>query len=129
MTHHSRLGVLVIDCRTDDLAPALAFWTGALGYDGTLDEDGKYATVKTPEGHIAVLLQSVDHAPRVHIDIESDDKYAEVARLEALGATRVAAIKRWIVMEAPTGHRFCVVDPQREDFPARGRAWNDSHED
>jgi hypothetical protein len=26
-----------------------------------------------------------------------------------LGAKRVAQVKTWWVMEAPTGHRFCVV--------------------
>ena len=40
---------------------------------------------------------------------------AEVTRLEALGAHRVAFVRsRWWVMEAPTGHRFCVV-PMKED--------------
>jgi hypothetical protein len=35
-------------------------------------------------------VQAVDHASRAHIDIETDDIEAEVRRLEALGATRVA---------------------------------------
>ena len=47
------------------------------------------------------------------LDIESDDLEAEVKRLEALGAKRVAFVKRWWVLEAPTGQRFCVVNPQR----------------
>jgi len=59
------------------------------------------------------MLQKVEHESRIHLDIESDDKEAEVDRLEALGAKRVAQIKRWWVMEAPTGQRFCVVNPQR----------------
>ena len=29
--HKSRLGVVVIDCRTDDLADAARFWSRALG--------------------------------------------------------------------------------------------------
>ena len=43
-----------------------------------------------------------------------------MARLEALGAKRVAQIKTWWVMEAPTGQRFCVIRPQSEDFAKRG---------
>ena len=41
--------------------------------------------------------------------------------LEALGATVVARIQRWIVMEAPTGHRFCVVNPQGPAFDANAK--------
>ena len=29
--HKSRLGGLIIDCRTDDLGKAAEFWSGALG--------------------------------------------------------------------------------------------------
>ncbi len=45
------------------------------------------------------------------LDIESDDVEAEARRLEALGAKRIEAVRTWIVMEAPTGQRFCVVRP------------------
>ena len=116
MTHRSKLGVCVIDCRTDDLGDAVRFWSGLLGVEGEIDPDGKYAVF---EGQRAprVLLQAVDHEPRVHLDIETDDLEAERARLAALGATEVARIRDWIVMEAPTGHRFCLVPPQGEDFP------------
>ena len=49
--------------------------------------------------------------------------FRSVARLEALGAKRVRAVKTWWVMEAPTGHRFCVVRPQSPDFPANANRW------
>jgi len=49
---------------------------------------------------------------------------AEVARLEALGATRVAFVKRWWVMQAPTGHRFCVVRKQRPEFGPHLNTWD-----
>jgi predicted enzyme related to lactoylglutathione lyase len=124
--HKSRLAGFVIDCRVDDLGRAAQFWSEALGYRAVSDpEDPKYAALETPEGEIVMMLQQVDHESRVHLDIETDDKEAEAARLEALGARRVAAIKRWIVMEAPTGHRFCVVNPQRSDFQEHARAWGE----
>ena len=116
MAHKSRLGCIVIDCEAGQLDSALAFWSGLFGCSGKVDEDGKYAVLKTPSGEPKVLIQAVDHAPRVHLDVESDDREAEALRLEALGAKRIAAIKSWIVMEAPTGHRFCIVPPQRDDF-------------
>jgi hypothetical protein len=47
-----------------------------------------------------------------------------VARLEQLGAQRVAFVReRWWVMEAPSGHRFCVVRPQREVFGRHLNRW------
>ncbi|MEO1275436.1 MAG: VOC family protein [Pseudomonadota bacterium] len=123
MTHRSRLGVIVIDCQTADLGPATAFWANALGVSGEVDPDGKYAVLADRQGYPKVLLQSVEHESRVHLDIETDDQAAECARLEALGATVVSHTKRWIVMEAPTGHRFCLVKPQGDDFPGDAAVW------
>jgi len=125
MAHRSRLGVIVIDCQTNDLAPATRFWAAALGVTGKVDDDGKYAVLADRKGYPKVLLQSVAHQARVHLDIETDDREAETRRLEALGARRVEAIKSWIVMEAPTGHRFCLVGPQGDDFPGDAPVWSD----
>ncbi|MEX2517716.1 MAG: VOC family protein [Paracoccaceae bacterium] len=124
MAHKSRIGVVVIDCQTDDLTEALGFWKAALGCEGKIDPDGQYAQLRT-EGQIRVLLQRVAHDPRVHIDIETDDREAERARLEAAGATPLASVKTWYVMEAPTGHRFCIVGPQGGDFPAGAAEWKE----
>ncbi|WP_342360651.1 VOC family protein [Terrarubrum flagellatum] len=126
MAHKSRLACLVIDCKTTDLDEAIRFWGGALGYPVYRSEDDpRYAIIETPTDQPKMLLQAVDHDSRIHLDIETDDKGAEVARLEALGARIVARMSRWIVMEAPTGHRFCVVNPQRPDFAARAHEWSE----
>jgi len=124
--HKSRLGALVIDCQADELQAHARFWADALGYTVGANEDSdadKYVELRGPDGEVTVLLQKVEHESRVHLDIESDDIEAEVARLEGLGATRIAAIKGWVVMQAPSGHRFCVVKPQRPDLDANGTAW------
>jgi len=113
--HRSRISAFVLDCQVDDLATATEFWSKALGRpvaSADQDGDGKYAELKTDADEPFLLLQRVDHEPRIHLDVESDDIEAEVVRLEALGATRVAFVKRWWVMRAPTGHRFCVVRKQ-----------------
>ena len=68
-------------------------------------------------------IQRVDHESRVHIDIETDDIAAEVARLTQLGAQVVDRLERWVVMEAPTGQRFCVVRVQRPGFPKNANRW------
>ena len=48
---------------------------------------------------------------------------AEVARLTKLGAKVVERLERWVVMEAPTGQRFCVVTVQRPGFPKNANRW------
>jgi len=127
MPHKSRLGALVIDCRCDDLAEHVTFWSRALGYEPVyFDEEPDYVGLGVPGDEITVLLQRVRHDSRVHLDIETDDQDAEVSRLERLGAKRVAAIKRWMVMEAPSGHRFCVVGPQRRKFSDNANPWKDA---
>ena len=68
-------------------------------------------------------MQTVDHASRVHLDIESDDVEAEVMRLQTLGAKRIAAVKSWVVMEAPTGKRFCVVRAATTHFERLANQW------
>jgi len=124
--HRSRLGTIVIDCQADEPGPATEFWSRALGWaaEPLSDPDAaNYRELATPPTEVKVLVQAVAHPSRVHVDIETDDIDAEVARLEALGARRVAQVKRWWVMEAPTGQRFCVVRPQRADFEAHANVW------
>ena len=125
--HHSRLCAFVLDCKTDDLSRGVEFWSKALNKPvGEVDHesDGKYVELKTANDEPILLLQKVDHESRVHLDIETDDIDAEVARLEALGATRVAFVKRWWVMQAPTGHKFCVVRKQRPEFGPHLNSWD-----
>lgn len=119
--HHSRAGVFVLDCDTDDLSQAARFWGEALGEEIEVDEDGLYARVGSFDRHPRMILQKVSHKSRIHMDIETDDQEAEAARLKALGAVEVSRLKGWIVMEAPTGHRFCLIKPQGPDF--EGTAW------
>jgi len=124
--HRSRLGTIVIDCLTDDLDEAATFWASALGAEARSFSDpanAAYRGIHTAADQPGILVQQVNHPSRVHLDIETDDVEAEVRRLEQLGARRIAQVKRWWVMEAPTGHRFCVVPPQRADFPAGAASW------
>jgi predicted enzyme related to lactoylglutathione lyase len=126
--HHSRLCAIVIDCQVDELAPAADFWSQALGKPiASVDQDGdgKYAELQTAADEPIILLQKADHPSRVHLDIETDDLDAEVARLERLGARRIAFVReRWWVLEAPSGHRFCVVRPQCAAFGPHLNRWD-----
>jgi hypothetical protein len=125
--HHSRLCALLIDCKTSDVNEAAHFWSQALGR--ALDPDhpgsrGTYRMLETPPDEPIVQIQRVEHESRVHIDIETDDIPAEVARLEKLGATVAERLERWVVMQAPTGQRFCVVRIQRPGFPKNANSWD-----
>jgi predicted enzyme related to lactoylglutathione lyase len=118
--------VIVIDCQTGDLDKEAVFWSQALGLPSKRSsdpDDEKYITLETEPNEMAVLLQQVEHDSRVHIDIETDDIEAEVKRLEKLGAKRIGHVKRWCVMEAPSGHRFCVVTPQSSNFDDKANRW------
>jgi predicted enzyme related to lactoylglutathione lyase len=125
--HRSRLCALLIDCRTDDIDEAARFWAAALGrpldpeHPGTR---GNYRMLETPPDEPLVQIQRVEHESRVHLDIETDDIAAEVMRLEKLGAKVAARLPRWVVMQAPTGQRFCVVRVQRPGFPQNANSWD-----
>jgi len=124
--HKSRLGGFIIDCQTEDLDAATAFWSAALGLPSgpSLDPGGaQYRRLATADDEPHLEVQAVTHPSRVHLDIETDDIPAEVARLERLGAQRVGAVQDWVVMQAPTGQRFCVVRAQRADFERRAHRW------
>jgi predicted enzyme related to lactoylglutathione lyase len=107
--HKSGLAGFIIDCRTEDLDAATQFWSQALHLPVERGGDPGYRKLARGPGGINIEVQQVDHPNRVHLDIESDDVEAEVRRLRGLGAKPVSRVKDWVVMEAPTGHRFCVV--------------------
>ncbi|WP_223643329.1 VOC family protein [Corallococcus sp. EGB] len=124
--HHSRLSTFVIDCKVEDLDAAARFWSGALGRALKPVDPGSptYRELEVKDHEPMLLIQQVEHESRIHLDIESDDLDAELERLEALGAKRIAYVKRWWVMESPTGQRFCIVRPQRGPLEGRANVWD-----
>lgn len=122
--HKSRLGGLIIDCEGGDLDTAARFWGQALGYN-VAAEEALYRRLETKPDELHIEVQRVDHPSRVHIDIEADDLEAEASRLEAIGAKRIGKVRDWVVMEAPTGQRFCIVRPQRAGFEEGANRWGD----
>lgn len=132
--HKSRLQTLVIDCETDDLDGDAAFWGAALGCKviaRTIEPgDENYRELEVDPTQPQMLVQKVSHPSRVHLDIETDDVEAEVARLERLGAKKVEQVRHFSIMKAPTGHRFCVVPVQRPDFEQQANVWKgrDEHD-
>lgn len=127
--HKSRLGALVVDCESDDIDRDAGFWGEALGLEvrtrNEEPEDVNYRGLDTDPSQPKMLVQRVSHPSRVHFDIETDNIDAEVARPEGLGARKVEKVRSFWVMEAPTGHRFCVVGPQRPDFEQSANVWGE----
>ncbi|MGI8643404.1 MAG: VOC family protein [Thermomicrobiales bacterium] len=103
---------------TSDVERAVAFWTEALGYV-VRDADPTFAVLTDPDrrwSNVSLhLTEDVKQGRnRVHLDLYSADREAEVARLEALGATQVVP---WeyeeghdhIVMADFDGNEFCII--------------------
>ena len=124
--HKSKLSGFIIDCQTTDLDRSAYFWGSALGMAVRELPPGEGEIYKRLDDHqhgLHIEVQAVSHPSRVHLDIESDDVEAEVHRLEKLGAKRIEAVRTWVVMEAPTGQRFCVVRASSADFDAKATVW------
>jgi hypothetical protein len=125
--HRSRLCAILIDCKISNVDEAARFWAEALGRPVDLNHwgsRGNYRMLETRPDEPVVQIQRVEHESRVHLDIETDDIPAEVVRLEKLGARVVDRLERWVVMQAPTGQRFCVVRVQRPGFPKNTNQWD-----
>lgn len=111
-----RIGSIVWGVR--DVKRAIAFWCAALDYRPLRQpsEDWAILAPRAGEGpQLAISLVSSearDHQ-RHHLDLYAGDQDAEVERLLALGARRVAwrypEGADYVVLADPDGNTFCVV--------------------
>ncbi len=128
MPHRSRLAVLMLDLPPDLHDAGRAFWSGATGHDVTPDpSDENWSSLGAFAGGFHLEVQRTGHGtpPRWHVDIETDDIPAEVARLEALGATRHRDMGSFWQMLDPAGLVFCVVGIQTgEAFDRYAVTWS-----
>lgn len=117
----------MIDCSPDGMDAGVEFWGKALNMPprSGYSDSNPYVFLEGHAGGFFVLLQQVEDDARIHLDFETDDVEAEVKRLEALGARRKEQMDSFWIMEAPSGHVFCVVPPQSDDFPGDAQVWND----
>ena len=109
-----------------DADPVATFWEAALGYD-RLYEREPYIVLGPPPGDarprlVIQRVMSISSAKTpVHMDLRVDDPDAEVARLEALGASvewivdeTSSGFTRWTTMTDPQGTLFCVCPARKE---------------
>ena len=128
--HRSRLSTVLIDCADSDFDAGVSFWSAALGREAIPEQGNpRYASLRGRiggEGGAYVMLQRVAPEERaIHLDIETDDVAAEVARLEKLGARVKRRFPDYVVLTAPSGHAFCVVPRARGDFPGDAASWDE----
>ena len=115
-----RIQSTAIDAR--DPAAQGRFWAEVLGWRITEDEPDEVALeppAGSPEDGIVpdLLFLAVPEGKtvknRLHLDLRPEDQAVEVARIEALGATRVDIGQgedvTWVVLADPEGNEFCVL--------------------
>jgi hypothetical protein len=121
--HRILLREVVIDAPTSTFAATRHFWAAALLADAQqVVEHPEFTALRDPAALSWVGLQETGGTgSRYHLDIETDDVAAEVARLLGLGAVKVAEGRTWVVLRDPSGHLFDVVPRESPWFDERSR--------
>jgi hypothetical protein len=109
-----RLSAVVIDVPASDHPRAVEFWSAALGREPFVSERyPEYAQFEDATPGLALLVQATgDETRRVHLDLDSSDPAADVARLVDLGAEILEQRDHWVVMRDTAGVVFCIIKPQ-----------------
>lgn len=107
---------ITFDCR--DATQLAAFWSQAIDRPVNDGAEPFFASIDYPPtpGRPAWLFLQVPEGKsaknRMHLDLTSEDRHAEVDRLVGLGATKVGEHDeyghQWTVMNDPEGNEFCV---------------------
>jgi Glyoxalase-like domain len=121
--HRILLREVVIDAPDETFAATRDFWAAALLTRARpVEHYPEFTGLEDPASLSVVGLQNIgDGQARFHLDLETDDVAAEVARLIGLGAELVSRGRTWIVLRDPAGLLLCVVPPDSPDFAERSR--------
>jgi catechol 2,3-dioxygenase-like lactoylglutathione lyase family enzyme len=124
-------GVLhvIIDVPPTLVETSTAFWSAALGctVGEPWPEHPELCSLVPESGRPYVHLQTGDHGPRVHLDMEVVDPDAEASRLAALGGSARAAREAtgdsaWHAMLSPAGFPCCLLPARPAVVPKSWRA-------
>lgn len=121
--HRILLREVVVDAPDDTFAATRDFWAAALVTEAReIEEFPEFTALPDATSLSWVGMQNIGSGEaRFHLDIETDDVDAEVARLTGLGAVKVADGRTWVVMRDPSGLLFDVVPNQSPWFAERSR--------
>jgi hypothetical protein len=99
-----------------DPVPLGRWWAEALGWVIVNDDPEDFEIRPAPDRFPGLLFVRVPEPKtvknRLHLDFRPEDRDAEVARLEGLGARRAdvgQAEQTWVVLRDPEGNEFCVL--------------------
>jgi Glyoxalase-like domain len=114
-----RLYQLVID--SADPRALGRFWAAVLDQSILYEGDDGVIVGRDEQAYPGLCFLPVPEGKtvknRLHLDLDPDDRDAEVERLLALGAHRVdigqAPDVTWVVLADPEGNEFCVLSPHR----------------
>jgi predicted enzyme related to lactoylglutathione lyase len=131
------LGNITFAC--EDPGALAEFWAAAIDYEIEAPPPGLLEAIAAEGGDVDAAAAAVDpteqgprlffkkmlrsspeHIP-IHLDLDAEDREAEVERLTGLGATVVETktettgpyTETWTVMRDPEGNGFCVQSQQR----------------
>jgi hypothetical protein len=116
-----RIGSIVIDC--NDFNGMLAFWQEALHYAPREPAMGGWVVLRDPKGRNPNVSLNLHPKKRVgrnrlHLDLYTNDREAEVNRLLRIGARRHRQTYQpnddFRVLEDPDGNLFCVVQKTQD---------------
>jgi hypothetical protein len=111
--HRSRVAQVCVDIPAARFDAERDFWSGATGWPEESARSPEFARLTPPEtSPMAFLLQRLgpgaDGLVRMHLDLGTDDRAAEVERVRGAGATLLDDRRRWTVLRDPAGLPFCV---------------------
>ena len=121
--HRIMLREVIIDAPAAQFDAVTTFWAGALAATPHPLPDEPFVGLRGAAAlpHVATQDIGDDAVPRYHLDIETDDLDAEIARLQALGATVRTRYDDYAVMADPVGLLFCLLPPVSEEFATRAK--------
>lgn len=109
--HQSLLDQVCFDIPAADFDAEVAFWAAITGWERFATDYREFERLIRPPGQpLRMLLQRMDDPEpiRAHIDFSCDDKAAEVARHESLGAQVVRRTEGWTTLRDPLGLLYCI---------------------
>ena len=110
----SKLWTIVVD--SHDPAALARWWASVLDWTIFIEEPDEVVITKDDKTFPGIVFVPVPEAKteknRLHIDLNPDDREAEIERLLGLGARKVDIGQgdvTWTILADPEGNEFCVL--------------------